>query len=157
MWKTYLLFSNIQQQKITLQLTLHAYCAEYGAALPPWQWPWYYGAKHIRQNVPVIVKTMAVLADRPERCAITSILGHNGLTTKRWRYVGIIDQDNLPSCHKFFNNRINNICSYVYVTCHQCCDWNYNANNQRIRQPLQENILHVNTRIALNHHVDDIF
>ena len=25
----------------TLQLTLHAYCAEYGAALPPWQWPLY--------------------------------------------------------------------------------------------------------------------
>ena len=82
----------------------------------------YYGAKHIRQNVPVIVKTMAVLSDRPERCAITSILGHNGLTTKRWRYAGNINQDNFPSCHNFFNKRLNNIGSYVNVICHQCCD-----------------------------------
>ena len=43
----------------------------------------YYGAEHMGHNLPVIVKIMAVLADRPERCAITSILGHNGLTTKR--------------------------------------------------------------------------
>ena len=31
----------------------------------------YYGAKNIRKNVPVIVKIVSVLADRPERCAIT--------------------------------------------------------------------------------------
>ena len=37
--KNILIFSEIQQKKITLQLTLQAYCAEYGAALPPWQWP----------------------------------------------------------------------------------------------------------------------
>ena len=84
----------------------------------------YYGAKNMRQNVPVIVKTIAVLADRPERYAITSILGHNGLTTKLWRYSGNIDQDHFPSCHKCFSKLINNIGSYVYVTCHQCCDWN---------------------------------
>ena len=75
----------------------------------------YYGAKHIRQYVPVIVKTIDVLADRPERCAITSILGHNGLTTKRWRYAENIDQDHFPYRHKCFNKRINNSNSYVML------------------------------------------
>ena len=117
----------------------------------------YYGAKHIRHNVSVVVKKMAVLADRPERCAITSILGHNGLTTKRWRYAGSINQIYFPSCHKFFKTRINNIDLYVYVTCHQCCDWNYNVKNKHIRQPMQENILHINTNTFLNHHVEDMF
>ena len=65
--------------------------------------------KNIRRNVPVIVKTIAVLADRPERCAITSILGHNGLTTKRWRHAGSINQNHLPSFHKCFSKLINNI------------------------------------------------
>ena len=37
----------------------------------------YYGVKHIKYNVPVIVKTMTVLAARPERCAINYILGYN--------------------------------------------------------------------------------
>ena len=95
----------------------------------------YYGAKYIRQNVTVIVKKIAVLADRPERCGITSILGNNELTTKRWRYTGNINQNHFPSCHQCFKSRINNIDSYVYVTCHQCCDWNYNAKNQHICQP----------------------
>ena len=99
----------------------------------------YYGAKHIRQNVPVIVKTMAVLADRPERCSINSILQHNGSTTKRWRYAGSINQDKFPSCPTCFKKRITNINTYVYNRCHNCCDWNYNATNLHIRQPPPDN------------------
>ena len=77
---------------------------------------------------------MALLADRPERFAINYILGHDGLTTKRWRYVGSINQIYFPSCHKCFKNLTNNIDLYVYVTRHQCCNWNYNAKNQHISQ-----------------------
>ena len=91
------------------------------------------------------LKKITVLADRPERCAINYILHHNGLTTKRWRYAGSIDQDNFPSCHKCFINRINNIDSYVYVTCQQCCDWNYNSTSRRIRQ-LPPEISYISTQ-----------
>ena len=82
---------------------------------------------------------MAVLADRPERCSINSILQHNGSTTKRWRYTGSIDQDKFPLCSTCFKNRITNIDTYVYNICHTCCDWNYHATNQHIRQPPPDN------------------
>ena len=75
---------------------------------------------------------MAVLADRPERCSINSILQHNGSTTKRWRYAGSINQDKFPSCPTCFKKRITNINTYVYNRCHNCCDWNYNATNMHM-------------------------
>ena len=98
----------------------------------------YFGAPHIRRNIPVIVKVMAVLADRPERCSMNYILQHNGLTTKRWRHAAVISQKYLPSCRTYFTRRINNIQSCQYLRCQHCCDWNYNADNQHNHQPLPE-------------------
>ena len=40
-------------------------------------------------GVPVIIKTLAVVSDRPERCAMNYILSHNGLTTKLWDMMNI--------------------------------------------------------------------
>ena len=62
----------------------------------------YYGASHIRRNIPVIVKVMAVLADRPERCSMNYILQHNETTTKRWRYAGFIHAQFFLSCAQSF-------------------------------------------------------
>ena len=98
----------------------------------------YYGASNVRRNIPVIVKVMAVLADRPERSSMNYILQHNGTTTKRWRYAGNISIEHLPSCSRCFKGRINNMQSYKYIECQHCCDWNYNVDNQHIRQPLPE-------------------
>ena len=98
----------------------------------------YYGASHIRRNIPVIVKVMAVLADRPERCSMNYILQHNGTTTKRWMYAGFIDAQYFPSCAQCFLRRIKNVQSYKFTTCQHCCDWNYEIDNQHIRQPLPE-------------------
>ena len=92
----------------------------------------------MRRNIPVIVKVMAVLADRPERSSMNYILQHNGTTTKRWRYAGNISIEHLPSCSRCFKGRINNMQSYKYIGCQHCCDWNYNVDNQYIRQPLPE-------------------
>ena len=46
----------------------------------------YYGVPKYNKMVPIIVKTIAVLSDGPERSSMTHILQHNGTTTKRWRY-----------------------------------------------------------------------
>ena len=93
----------------------------------------YYGASHIRRNIPVIVKVMAVLANRPQRCSMNYILQHNGTTTKRWMYAGFIDAQYFPSCAQCFLRRIKNIQSYKLTTYQHCCDLNYEIDNQHIR------------------------
>ena len=87
----------------------------------------YYGAPSVRHNIPVIVKTMAVLADRPERSSMNHILSHNGLTTKRWGYAGYLNIRYLPSCSLCFNRRLHNITNATPDSCSRCCDWNYNT------------------------------
>ena len=61
----------------------------------------------IKKNIPVIVEVLAVLADRPERCAMNSLLQHNGTNTKRWRYSAYIKYHYLPSCLKCFAHNLN--------------------------------------------------
>ena len=45
-------------KKITLKLTLQAYCAEYGAALPPWQWSFYNYEFWIYHQISQILETI---------------------------------------------------------------------------------------------------
>ena len=62
----------------------------------------YYDNSHFRRNIPVIVKALAVLADRPERCAMNYILSHTGTTTKRWGYAAYLNKKYIPSCSLCF-------------------------------------------------------
>ena len=44
----------------------------------------YFGGNSVQYNITVVIVTLAVLADRPERSGMNFILSHNGLSTKRW-------------------------------------------------------------------------
>lgn len=96
----------------------------------------YYGVPKYKRMVPIIVKTIAILSDRPERSSVTYILQHNGITTRRWRYAAYINLQKLPSCEYCFFQRLNSMTSYVYTKCRHCCDWNYQATNNHLCQPL---------------------
>ena len=98
----------------------------------------YYGASHVRRNIPVIVQTLAVLADRPERCSMNFILGHNGTTTKRWGYAAYLNTKYMPSCSLCFKHRLQNIDTTARLTCYHCCDWNYSTNCRHIKHPLPD-------------------
>ena len=96
----------------------------------------YYGVPKYNKMVPIIVKTIAVLSDRPERSSMTHILQHNGTTIKRWRYAAYVKLQKLPSCEYCFFKRLTSMTSYVYTKCRYCCDWNYLAKNTHLCQPL---------------------
>ena len=56
-----------------------------------------FSGKH-KRPIPVIVKLLTIIADRPERSSINCILSHAGNSTTRWRYSALIDPNRLRSC-----------------------------------------------------------
>ena len=80
---------------------------------------------------PVIVWTLCISADRPERSSLNSILSHNGLSTKRWMYSELIPRNKLGSCRQCFTKRCKNITANTLPSeksriCKRCCDWEMN-------------------------------
>ena len=61
----------------------------------------YFGASHIHQNIPVVIETMTILADRPKRGTINNILNHASLSKKRWGYAVYLNQKNLHAMLAF--------------------------------------------------------
>ncbi len=64
-----------------------------------------FSGKH-KCTIPVIVKLLTIIADRPERSSINCILSHAGNSTTRWRYSAFIDPDRLRSCRTCFTRRL---------------------------------------------------
>ena len=105
---------------------------------------WMYSGKY-KSRVFVITKLLVMSADRPERNALTQILGHNGLTTRRWKYTSFVQQDKLPSCKSCLMKRLSryillNNLNYAARTgvCQLCCDWNYSTQNRYMKIELPE-------------------
>ena len=62
-----------------------------------------------KQYVDVYTKVLIMSADRPERSELLHILGHNGTTTRRWRFSAYINQEKLPSCKICLTTRLDDI------------------------------------------------
>ena len=102
------------------------------------QSPTYMYCKSTQSNIPVVVQILAISADRPERSALNFMLGHNGLTTKRWRYAAYINSKVTRSCMHCIKNRIKNISNlslYSNHKCMRCCDWDYDHPLMGIYKP----------------------
>ena len=91
---------------------------------------WMYSGKYLRR-VFVITKVLVMSADLPERNSLTHLLGHGGLTTRRWRHTAYINQLKLPSRKMYCNKRLscylrlkNEKMNYKSGVCQLCCDWN---------------------------------
>ena len=105
---------------------------------------WMYSGKY-KSRVFVITKLLVMSADRPERNSLTQILGHNGLTTRRWKYTSFIRQDKLPSCKFCLMKRLSqyivlnnlNHASRISV-CQLCCDWDYGSQCRFMKTDLPE-------------------
>ena len=95
--------------------------------------------KATNSNIPIVVETLAVSADRPERSALNAMLGHNGLCSRRWRYSAYIDINKLKSCFNCANRRIQILSgkSYLNDMSHlNCCwDWNFEHQDMHILKP----------------------
>ena len=97
----------------------------------------YYGK--MKKNVPVVVKVLALSADRPERSTMNHILNHAGLSTHRWRYSAYINQKTFPACFTCTSSRIKRIKNQnfnpVQDRCRICCNWNYMSKSRHILSP----------------------
>lgn len=99
----------------------------------------FYGRK-----VPVVLKTLVIIADRPERCNLNAILHHGGTATKRWLYSAYINSKTLPSCKKCLQFRLNEIQKRKAFQncerrCNICGNWNYATKNKAMQSTLPMN------------------
>ena len=91
--------------------------------------------KVTNSNIPVVVKTLVISADRPERCALNCMLGHGGITSRRWRYSAYINQMKLRSCKQCFHRRVMSVTEVATKFCSTCYDWNYSHPSMRVVKP----------------------
>ena len=104
---------------------------------------WFYSTL-LNKPIFVILKIHVYTADRPERGKLTYILGHTGITTKRWMYSAYLPKSTdrqLQSCNLCFQHRVNKAKSYptftkiFYRRCGHCADWNYDHENMKVLKP----------------------
>ena len=90
--------------------------------------PTYMYSKETNSNIPIVVKVLAISADRPERCALNCMLGHGGITSRRWRYSAYINQEVLKSCKSCLKQRLLSVHNKHLdndIVCSECYDWDY--------------------------------
>ena len=94
--------------------------------------------KATNSNIPIVVYPLAVSADRPERSALNSMLGHNGTNTRRWRYSAYVNPLVTKACISCMAQRIHKLSSFnvnSVNTCTICCDWNFNDSKMCLDKP----------------------
>ena len=102
--------------------------------------PTYMYCKATNSYIPIIIETLAISADRPERSGLNCMLGHNGIPTRRWRYSAYINHKETKSCVSCWKRRIHLLCqgselSSIPITCTECSDWDYNSPNMGHDRP----------------------
>ena len=103
--------------------------------------PTYMYSKATNCNIPIVVETLAVSADRPERSSLNFMLGHNGITSRRWRYSAYIKPNITKSCVICAKKRIIFLCNLDNcegngdTLCSSCCDWDFNHSKMGVEKP----------------------
>ena len=93
----------------------------------------YFYVHKLKNKLPAIIYPIAVLAERPERCALNSTLSYTGSSTRRWLYASSIDPQKIASCCSCFTLcrklHFNETCSHQRRTpqCNRCCDFDYHS------------------------------
>ena len=97
----------------------------FNSQLKDLQKPTFMYCKATNTNIPIVVETLAVSADRPERSSLNAMLGHNGLCTRRWRYSAYINTTKLKSCPKCTQKRIKCLQSgnFLQINTNKNCCW----------------------------------
>ena len=105
--------------------------------------PTFMYCKVTNSNIPVVIEILAISADRPERGALNSMLGHNGISSRRWRYSAYITPKVLKSCLHCMSERITALRSENYSEdynnqnqCRHCSDWNFENPIMKADRPI---------------------
>ena len=100
--------------------------------------PTYMFCRATNTNIPVVVETLAVSADRPERSSLNCMLGHNGITSRRWRFSAYVDPSITKSCFNCAIKRLELLYENAEISksnCMVCCDWNFNHVKMAMKKP----------------------
>jgi len=86
--------------------------------------------KQMDTHIPIVASVLVMTTDRPERCAINSVLGFAGNSTRRWLYSSLVDPFKLITCPRCYTRRISKMFDNSNVnkrsnTCAYCCDLNF--------------------------------
>ena len=96
----------------------------------------YYGK--LNNNIPVVVKILAIFSHTPEWSAMTYIQGHNGTNTRQWRFSAFINQDIFSAFKSCTSDRIlwikSNQFHVIYDRCQYCCYQNFSIRNRHAIQ-----------------------
>ena len=101
---------------------------------------WFYSTL-LKKSIFVILKIYVYAADRPERGKLTHILGHTGISTKRWMYSAYLPPANMQSCNLCFKWRsqmAKDNPTFFNVSnrrCGRCADWNFDHPQMRVDLP----------------------
>ena len=101
--------------------------------------PTYMYCKATNSNIPIVVDVLANSADRPERSALNFMLGHNGITSRRWRYSAYINTKKTKSCSNCMLRRVESVRTSSFTardtfpTC--CCDWDFQNPGMKVEKP----------------------
>ena len=91
----------------------------------------YYYVHQLKDTIPLVVYPIAVLADRPERCALNHTLSYSGNSTRRWLYSSLTSPNKIASCLSCFKKRVNMYFSKnksmvnQLTKCNRCCDFDF--------------------------------
>ena len=100
--------------------------------------PTYMYCRATNTNISVVVETLAVSADRPERSSLNCMLGHNGITSRRWRFSAYVDPSITKSCFNCAIKRLELLYENAEISnsnCMVCCDWNFNHVKMAMKKP----------------------
>ena len=68
--------------------------------------PTFMYCKATNSNIPDVVKILAISTDRPEQCALNSMLGHGGITSRWWHFSAYVNQMKLRSFQQCFLEQV---------------------------------------------------
>ena len=91
----------------------------------------YYYVHQLKDTIPLVVYPIAILADRPERCALNHTLSYTGNSTRRWLYSSLTSPNKIASCLSCFKKHVhmyfsdNESIVNQTTNCNRCCDFDF--------------------------------
>lgn len=83
----------------------------------------------LKKYLPIVIRVMAMSADRPERSTLNNMSSHSSHSAKRWMYSSLTDPHNMASCTQCYLKRIQKLFLGFDTNdishCRKCCDFDF--------------------------------
>ena len=84
-----------------------------------------------KRYLPIVIRVIAMSADRPERSTLNNMSGHSSHSAKRWMYSSLTDPHKMASCTQCYIRRIRKLYFDTNTNdvsqCTKCCDFDFSS------------------------------